>query len=57
MYSPVCRICGRKEHLETQYKDVVTESLVNQFVRRVIKVLRSKEGWREEVDSLAEFGS
>ena len=47
-YSPGCRICGKKETIESSFHDRVIAQLVNSFVRRVLKVVRMREGWKED---------
>ena len=47
-YSPGCRICGKKEEIEADFHDRVTAQLVNSFVRRVLKVIKMREGWNED---------
>ena len=47
-YSPGCRICGKKETIESSFHERVISQLVNSFVRRVLKVIRMREGWQED---------
>ena len=47
-YSPGCRICGKKATIESDFQERVISQLVNSFVRRVLKVIKMREGWNEE---------
>ena len=47
-YSPVCRTCGKTDSLEVDFHARVIDQLVSAFVRRVLKVIKMREGWSEE---------
>ena len=54
-YSPGCRICGKKETIESAFHGRVVEQLVNSFVRRVLKVIKMREGWEEDSQIVPEL--
>ena len=54
-YSPGCRICRRKDTIESGFNDRVVDQLVNSFVRRVLKVIKMREGWIEDEDPVLDI--